>query len=132
MKAVVPFIVPLAIGVVSGVLAALCGVGGGIIMVPAFVILLSFDQKLATGTSMAVIIPTAIAATSRHVMNKLVDWRVFAPTAAAATLVSFFAAEYVRTLEHQVLTRIFAVVVILVGIKMLASPGTKPATATKS
>ncbi|MBC7820147.1 MAG: sulfite exporter TauE/SafE family protein [Planctomycetaceae bacterium] len=118
---------PLLIGVVSGVLAALCGVGGGIIMVPAFVLLLSFDQKLATGTSMAVIIPTAIAATSRHVMNKLVDWRVFVPTAVSATLVSFFVADYVRTLEHHVLTRIFAIVVVLVGVKMLMTPGTKPA-----
>jgi uncharacterized membrane protein YfcA len=123
---------PLLIGVASGVLAALCGVGGGIIMVPAFVMLLSFDQKLATGTSMTVIIPTAIAATSRHVMNKLVDWRVFAPTAASATLVSFFVADYVRTLGHDLLTRLFAVVVVLVGIKMLASPGAKSAAPATS
>lgn len=128
-KAVAPrFVVPLLIGTASGLLAALCGVGGGIIMVPAFVMLMSgFDQTLATGTSMAVIVPTAIAATSRHIINKLVDWRVFALTAISATLVSFVAADYVKSLGNDTLTRVFAVVIVLVGVKMLISPGTKPA-----
>ena len=123
------YVIPLLIGTASGLLAALCGVGGGIIMVPAFVMLLSgFDQTLATGTSMAVIIPTAIAATSRHIINKLVDWRVFVSTATSATLVSFIAADFVRTLANDSLTRLFAVVIVLVGVKMLISPGTKSAT----
>ena len=63
MKPLTPLLVPFGIGVVSGVLAALCGVGGGIIMVPAFVALLGVNQKVATATSMAVIVPTAIATT---------------------------------------------------------------------
>jgi uncharacterized membrane protein YfcA len=128
-KAVVPrIVVPLLIGTASGLLAALCGVGGGIIMVPAFVMLLNgFDQTLATGTSMAVIVPTAIAATSRHILNKLVDWRVFTLTALSATLVSFVAADSVKSLGNDTLTRVFAVVIVLVGVKMLISPGTKPA-----
>jgi uncharacterized membrane protein YfcA len=122
------YLVPLVIGTASGLLAALCGVGGGIIMVPAFVMFLSgFDQTLATGTSMAVIVPTAVAATSRHILNKLVDWRVFAWTALSATLVSFVAADYVKSLGNNTLTRVFAVVIVLVGVKMLISPGTKPA-----
>ncbi len=127
------FVTPLLIGTASGLLAALCGVGGGIIMVPAFVMFISgFDQTLATGTSMAVIVPTAIAATSRHIINKLVDWRVFALTSISATLVSFFAADYVKSLGNDTLTRVFAVVIVLVGVKMLISPGTKPATPAKS
>ena len=129
-KAVAPrYVVPLLIGTASGLLAALCGVGGGIIMVPAFVMFVSgFDQTLATGTSMAVIVPTAMAATSRHIINKLVDWRVFAFTAISATLVSFVAADYVKSLGNDTLTRVFAGVIVLVGVKMLISPGTKPAT----
>ena len=39
----------LAIGVISGVIAALCGVGGGVVMVPAFVFLLKLPQKTAVG-----------------------------------------------------------------------------------
>ena len=132
-KAVAPrYVVPLFIGTASGLLAALCGVGGGIIMVPAFVMFMSgFDQTLATGTSMAVIVPTAIAATSRHITNKLVDWRVFVLTAISATLVSFVAADYVKSLGNATLTRVFAMVIVLVGVKMLISPGVKSAIAPK-
>jgi uncharacterized membrane protein YfcA len=47
----------LAIGIVSGVIAALCGVGGGVVMVPAFVFFLKLPQKTAVATSLAIIIP---------------------------------------------------------------------------
>ena len=50
------------IGLFSGITSGLFGVGGGIIMVPAMVLLLSppiRDIKQAVGTSLVVIIPTA-------------------------------------------------------------------------
>lgn len=128
MKALFPFLVPAGIGVTSGVLAALCGVGGGIVMVPAFTMLLGLNQKIAIATSMAVIVPTAIAATAQHVKNGLVDWRVFAATAIAATLTSYFVADYVKQLKNETLTRIFAIVIIVIGTKMLLTPADKPAT----
>ena len=53
----------VAIGLVAGLLGALCGVGGGIVLVPAFVSFFGFDQKRAVATSLAVIIVTALAAT---------------------------------------------------------------------
>ena len=125
MKLLLPFLIPFAIGIASGVLAALCGVGGGIVMVPAFVGLLGLSQKVAIATSMAVIVPTAVAATSQHIKNGLVDWRVFAATAIAATLTSFFVADYVKRLSNETLTRVFAVLIILIGVKMLLTPSSK-------
>ena len=47
------------IGILSGVASGLFGVGGGIIMVPAMVYFMKMDIKLAVGTSLMVIIPTA-------------------------------------------------------------------------
>ncbi len=132
MKLLLPFAIPFLIGIASGVLAALCGVGGGVIMVPAFVMLLGLPQKMAVATSMAVIVPTAIAATSQHVKNELVDWKIAIPTAIAATLTSFFVADYVKQFKNETLTRIFAVVIISFGVMMLVSPGAKsgPAPST--
>ena len=49
------------IGLAAGLLGALCGVGGGIVMVPAFVGLLGLEHKQAVATSMAVIIVTGAA-----------------------------------------------------------------------
>ena len=51
------------IGIVTGIVSGLLGVGGGLIMVPAMTLLLSppiRDIKQAIGTSLAVIIPTAL------------------------------------------------------------------------
>ena len=121
------FATPFLIGAASGLLAALCGVGGGVIMVPAFAMLLGLDQKMAVATSMAVIIPTAIAATAQHVKNDLVDWKIAIMTAIAATLTSFFVADYVKQFRNETLTRLFAVVIILFGVIMLITPTSKPA-----
>lgn len=127
-------LVSLGIGITAGVLAALCGVGGGVIMVPAFVMLLGLDQKHALATSMAVIVPTAIAATAQHVKNglideknALIDWRIAIPTAIAATLTSYFVADTVKKFKNEDLTRIFAVVIILFGVMMLVKTPTKSA-----
>lgn len=45
------------IGALSGVLSGLFGIGGGVIIVPALIYLAGFDQHLATGTSLAVLLP---------------------------------------------------------------------------
>lgn len=117
--------IPFGIGAASGMLAALCGVGGGVVMVPAFVMLLGLDQKTATATSMAVIVPTAIAATSQHIKNGLVDWKIALATAVAATLTSYFVADTIKAYRNETLTRIFAVAIIVFGVIMLVSPTQK-------
>ena len=109
----------LLIGALGGAVAALCGVGGGVIMVPAFVYLLSLKQNVAAATSLAIIIPTAAAATFQNTRNGLVDWKVFAGTVAGAVIVAFFAAPWLQKLSSDQLRRIFAVVMIAVGVQML-------------
>ena len=54
--------VAVAVGVVAGVYAGLLGVGGGIVMVPAMVLLLDKSQHVAEGTSLLVIVATALVA----------------------------------------------------------------------
>jgi len=46
-----------AVGLVAGILAGFVGVGGGLIIVPALVLLFGFDQIKAQGTSLAVLLP---------------------------------------------------------------------------
>ena len=68
------WLLAVMLGLVSGVVAALCGVGGGIIMVPVMIWVLGLDYKTAIATSLAVIIPTAIAATTQNWRGGLVNW----------------------------------------------------------
>jgi uncharacterized membrane protein YfcA len=108
----------LGIGVVSGVIAALCGVGGGV-MVPAFVFFLAMPQKTAVATSLAVIIPTALMATSQNAKNGFVNWKVAAATALSAALFAYFGAGWLKSMSNETLSRIFGTVLVVFGVKML-------------
>ncbi|MGG7466353.1 MULTISPECIES: sulfite exporter TauE/SafE family protein [unclassified Plantibacter] len=61
-------------GLVAGFLSGLFGVGGGILIVPALVFLVGFDQRLAAGTSLAAIVPTSIVGVISYALHGTVDW----------------------------------------------------------
>src|SRR5215207_10286602 len=65
-----------AVGVVAGFLSGLFGVGGGILIVPALVLVLRFDQRLAHGTSLAAVLPIAISSLTSYAIDDKVDWAV--------------------------------------------------------
>lgn len=112
-------LIPFLIGIFAGVMAGLCGVGGGIVMVPAFTFFLGMEQKAAVATSMAVIVPTAILAIGRFSQAGLVQWNIFLPTAIGAMITAWLATGWLRKLSNEQLTKIFAVMMILIGITML-------------
>lgn len=113
------FVLCLGIGALTGILAALCGVGGGLIMVPAFVFLLALDQKSAVATSLAVIIAVSLVATTKYSAASLVKWHVVLPVAIGAVLTSWFATDWLKHLSNDTLSRVFAILMILIGIRML-------------
>ena len=107
-------------GLVAGLLGALCGVGGGLVMVPAFVGLLGLDHKQAVATSLAVIILTALAATANHIRTGgLIVWPVVVAVGLASALAAWLGSDLMRALSNQTLTRIFGVVLVLFGLRML-------------
>tara|TARA_B100000927_G_scaffold194334_1_gene156790 strand:- start:186 stop:557 length:372 start_codon:yes stop_codon:yes gene_type:complete len=111
----------LIVGLAAGLAGALCGVGGGILMVPAFVLALGMGQKHAVATSLAVVVVTALAGTANHVLRKsdLIDWRLVACTAVGAAVAAWYGTELMRNMSNQQLTRIFGILLILVGARML-------------
>ena len=113
-------LIAIAIGLVAGLLGALCGVGGGIVMVPAFVAFLGLGQKEAVATSLAVIIVTALAATANNTRaGNLIDWKIVAAVGLASALTAWFGSDLMRSLSNQTLTRTFGVVLVLFGARML-------------
>lgn len=120
MKAI---LIGTAVGIVAGLAGALCGVGGGIIMVPAFALALKMDQKNAVATSLAVVVVTAVMGTLNHVVKKsdLIDWRLVAFVAVGAGTAAWFGTDLMRTLSSSTLTKIFGVLLVLVGVRMLLS-----------
>jgi uncharacterized membrane protein YfcA len=109
----------IGIGALTGVLAALCGVGGGLIMVPTFVFLMALDQKSAVATSLAVIISVSLVATAKYQAASLVKWQVVWPVMLGAVVTTWLATDWLKHLSNDLLTRIFAILMIVVGIRML-------------
>ena len=68
----------VAVGVVAGTLSGLLGVGGGVVTIPALVLLLGVPAAVAKGSSLAVIIPTAVVGTRRNVARDNADLRTAA------------------------------------------------------
>ena len=110
---------PILIGALSGVVAALCGVGGGVIMVPLFVGVLGLSQKQAVATSLAAIVLTSVAASAKNAGNDLVDWKVAIPAGIAGSIIAWISAGALQHFQNRTLTLIFASVMIVVGIRML-------------
>ena len=114
----------LGVGSVAGLVGSLCGVGGGIIMVPAFVLLLGMGQKTAVATSLAVVVVSGLSGTINNFSKSdLIDWRVVGVTALGAVVASWFGADLMRSLSNHQLTRIFGILLVLVGVKMLMIKG---------
>ena len=66
----------VVIGIVGGIAAGLFGVGGGIVVVPALIYWAGFSQHMATGTSLAVLLPPiGLAATIEYYRHGNVDVR---------------------------------------------------------
>jgi uncharacterized membrane protein YfcA len=110
----------ILIGLVAGLLGALCGVGGGLVMVPAFVLALGIEHKQAVATSMAVIIVTAIAATANNSrVDGLINWKIVLAVGLASAVAAWFGSDLMRSLSNHTLTRIFGCGLVLFGVRML-------------
>jgi len=108
----------IVLGVFAGTLAATLGVGGGIIFVPALVALFAFDQLEAQGTSLAIIVMTAIVGTVTHARAGRVDWKVVAVVGSSGIIAAFGAATLAQSMNEQLLRKVFAVVLALLAVRM--------------
>lgn len=109
----------LAIGLVGGFTSGLLGLGGGIIMVPAMTLLAKLPIKVAIGTSLAVIIPTAIVGVAKHQQQGHVNWQVAGYLAATAIIGGWCGAWLTGTVPAKLLERGFGLFLILVGARLL-------------
>lgn len=114
-------LIAVAVGVVAGAYAGLLGVGGGIIMVPAMVLLLDQPQRVAEGTSLLAIVGTSFAAARAHHRNRLILPRWAGLLAAGgvggAVLGSLAAVALIE--DEDVLRRIFGAFLIVVAARIV-------------
>jgi uncharacterized protein len=117
MKEIVTFIV---IGCAAGALSGLIGIGGGVLLIPALIFILGFSQHMAEGTTLAAMVPPiGILAAYVYYQNGSVDIRAAAFIAVGFLAGGFFGAKLALQISSASLQKIFAFILILMGIKML-------------
>lgn len=121
----------VAIGLAAGFLAGLLGIGGGVLLVPAMVLVLGFDQHTAQGTSLVVIIPAALLGSWTHHRGGRLVLRDAAALAVGGIVGALIGSFTALSLDEDLLRRLFAGLLILVALRMLIRPrATAPASDT--
>jgi uncharacterized membrane protein YfcA len=112
----------LLIGLGAGTLAGLLGIGGGVLMVPAMVLISGFDQHVAQGTSLLVIIPAAALGSFTHYRHGRLALREAAALAAGGVVGALLGSATALSLDEELLQRLFAVLILVVALRMLLTP----------
>ena len=112
-------LIAVGIGLLSGFLAGVAGVGGGIVIVPATVLLLGFTQHEAQGTSLLAIILTSIAATIINRKNRRVRLREAVIVGAGGVVGAVLASVAALGVDGRVLSALFGVLAVLVAVRTL-------------
>lgn len=102
-------------GLVVGFLTGFLGVGGGFVIVPALVAALGFAMPTAVGTSLLIIaLNSSVSLVARAGSNHF-DWGIIIPFTLAAILGSFVGKAVADRLPSRLLTRIFALLLLVVA-----------------
>lgn len=126
-------IILITLGLAAGILSGLVGVGGGIIIVPTLVLLLGFSQKQAQGTSLAILLlPVGIIAVSEYYRGGYINIKYALIMAATFVVGSYFGSKLAISIPDDKLKKIFAIVLMLLSLKMLFLDKSKKANTEKT
>ena len=110
------------IGATAGVLSGLLGIGGGIILVPALVLLVGLTQQEAQGTTLILLTaPFGLLAAITYYQSGLADLKIAAILGVGFFFGAFFGAKIATNVPNAVLEKIFGVALLLVALKLLLS-----------
>lgn len=112
-------VVLAGVGLVAGVLAGLLGIGGGVIMVPVMTLAFGLAPVLAKGTSLAVIVPTALVGTWRNRRAANVDLPAAVVVGAAGTASAAAGGIVAARLPDGVANALFALLLLAISARLL-------------
>ena len=107
------------IGVIAGICSGMLGIGGGTIAVPMMVLLLAEEQHTAQGVALGAMLITALAGSLIHYRNGTINVRIALWIAPGAVVFSWLGAEAADRVSADWLTRVFAILLLLIGCRML-------------
>jgi uncharacterized membrane protein YfcA len=127
----------LAAGGMIGFLGGVLGIGGGLIAIPALVLLMGMSQQLAQGTALIMVLPTIMMAVRKYNQQVRIDKRVALAGAAGAVVFTWVGARLALGIDSSLLRRSFAVFLFFIALFYVwqtwraSRPAAKPAPAAR-
>jgi uncharacterized membrane protein YfcA len=118
----------VAVGLASGTVAGLLGVGGGIVIIPVLIVLFGVPDPVAKGTSLLVIIPTAMSGTVVNRRRGNVDLRTAAAVGLLGAGAAFGGSKLATHLGAHLSSVLFAILLLVVAVRLFLARGDEAAT----
>ena len=110
----------IIIGLLSGLLAGVFGIGGAIIVIPALVFILGLTQHEAQGTSLAFMLPpVGILATWNYWKGGHVNWKFALILSLTFVIGAYLGSHFSVNLSERMLRKAFGILIIIVAVKMI-------------
>lgn len=115
-------VILIVIGIISGLLAGVFGIGGAVIVIPALVFILGLSQHDAQGTSLAFMLPpVGVLATWNYWKAGHVDWKIALVLSATFVVGAYFGSHLAVNISDKILRRFFGVLMMVMAVKMIFS-----------
>lgn len=112
----------IIIGLVAGILGGMVGLGGGIILIPALILIMKLDQQTAQGTSIAIMLPPiGLFAVYNYYKAGYVNIKYAFVIAMAFMVGGYFGSSLALKLSPDVMRKVFSVILVIIAIKMFFS-----------
>jgi len=109
----------LVVGLVTGIMGGLFGLGGGTVLIPALVYFFKMTQHQAQGTSLAAMIPPiGLLAAIKYYQAGHVNIKIAALVAVGFFIGGFFGGALAQPVSDQLLKKIFGVFITIIGLNM--------------
>ena len=113
---VLPYV---AIGVVSGLFAAMFGIGGGVVIVPLLILITKMPVRMATATSLATLLLTSLMGVIRYSGSGHIDWVAALVIGTPAVVGVLIGIRFQKRLPAEWLILGFGLFVVVIGLKMV-------------
>ncbi|WP_147532916.1 sulfite exporter TauE/SafE family protein [Bacillus marasmi] len=111
--------VGIVISFFAGILSSMLGIGGGSVMVPTMVLLLSFPAHIAAATSMFSILFASIVGTASHFAYNHIDWSIVVWLAAGSLIGGQLGAKISSKLPEKIILRALATCLMVVAVRLM-------------
>lgn len=107
------------VGLAAGIINGLLGGGGGMIVVPGLALTLGLTAKKSHATALAVILPASVISACILLFTFKNDWVLLSGTTLGVSAGGVVGALLLKKLKNPAITKIFAVLMLLAGVKLL-------------